>query len=144
MRRLIELLLGVGLLVAACYLVVENVRYGRNGVATHGTVVRVVNSVEVDESSFSHTQAPVVEYQPVGSREKRRFRSRTWANSLLVPRTGTRVRVVYLPDEPENARIPSVWHWILPLVFAGFGVASLLGKVTWDRDRSWGFRWNSD
>ena len=144
MRRLIELLLGVGLIVASFYLVAENLRYGRNGVKTYGTVVRVVNRVEVDDGSFSHTQSPVVEYQPVGSKEKRSFRSSTWASSLFVPKTGSRVRVVYLPNEPENARIPSVWHWILPLIFAGFGVGSLLGKLAWDSDRSWGFRWNSD
>ena len=57
---------------------------------------------------------------------------------------GSRVRVVYLANEPENARIASVWHWIVPLILAGFGVASVLGRLTWDRDRSWGFRWDSD
>ncbi len=143
MNRLLEVGVGVLLVGVALYATGENLRYARHGIEVEGTIVRVVNRVEVSEQSVGYTKAPVVEFLPVGEREPRRFLSDIWTHALFAPRTGERVDVTYLAAEPENARIDSWEHWLLPLLFAAFGVASLLGySHFYDRERGFGFHWD--
>lgn len=119
-------------------------RYAREGIDLTGIVVQVANRVEVDESSWSLTQAPVLEFTPSGTSTKRRFRSSIWTHAWFAPKTGARLAVVYLESEPENARIDTWQHWLLPLLLGGLGVASAMGWTTSERSRKFGFRWNDD
>lgn len=144
MRRLFEILIGIAMLAGAIYAAKENVRYGRDGIDVPGIVVQVKNRIEVDESSWSRTQAPVVEFTLHGTSEKRRFRSSIWTNASFAPKAGTRLPVVYIENEPENARIDSWAQWLLPLLLAGFGIALAMGWTTGLRERRFGFRWNND
>jgi hypothetical protein len=144
MRRMFEILVGLLFLGGAVYATKQNLRYGRDGIDAEGTVVTVMNRVEIDERSWSLTQAPVVEFMPRGTRAKRRFRSEIWTHAWFTPKSGSRLPVVYLEGEPENARIDTWQHWLLPLILAAFGIASAMGWTSWQRDRRFGFRWNDD
>lgn len=143
MSRFLQIALGTALLFAAAYTAKENLRYSREGITAQGIVVMVTNRVEIDDRSLSHTQSPVIEFTPAGSNTRRRFRSSIWTSPLFAPRTGETLPIVYLEAEPENTRIDSGWNWLLPLLFAGLGIAAIMG---WTRSSSRGFafRWNSD
>lgn len=144
MRRMFEILIGIVMIGAAIYAVNQNLLYSREGIDLTGIVVQVTNRVEIDENSWSLSQAPVVEFTPRGAREKRRFRSSIWTHAWFGPKTGARLPVLYLENEPENARIDTWQHWLLPLILAGLGVASVMGWTSWQRDRRLGFRWSED
>ena len=143
MGRMFQILIGIAMLCGAAYTTKENLRYNSDGIRVIGSVVRVMNRVEVDERSFSATQAPVIEFVPDGSSEKRMFRSSIWSSALFSPKVGSSVRVLYLEGEPENARIDSWAQWILPGVLALVGVACLMGWTRTDHGR-FGFRWTDD
>jgi hypothetical protein len=143
MSRVLEIAFGAALILGGAYAAKENLRYAREGLTAQGKVVMVTNRVEVDEQSLSHTQSPVIEFTPAGSAGKRRFRSSIWTSSWLAPKTGETLPVVYLKGEPENARVDTRWQWLLPLLLAGIGGATIMG---WTRrsSRGFAFRWNSD
>ena len=141
MRRIFEILIAIVLFVIAAYSIKENLRYGREGVSVVGTVVKVTNRVEVDDRTLSYDKSPVVEFAPRGGAEKRRFRSSIWTSAWLTPKTGDSVRVLYLENEPENARIDSWAQWLLPVILLVMAVFTAMGWGT-HRDSRWGFRWD--
>lgn len=144
MGRMVQILVGIALLLGAAYASKENLRYSRDGVRAIGSVVKVLNRVEVEDGSFSATQAPIIEFVPAGASERRRFRSSIWTGALFTPRVGASVRVLYLEGEPENARIDTWAQWLLPAVLALVGVACLMG---WTRPHSgsrYGIRWTEE
>lgn len=143
MRRMVEIIVGVALVLVAAYAVKENLRYAREGLRTTGTVVTITNRVELDGDSVSHTQSPVVEFKPVDGGVARRFRSSIWSHAWLTPKTGETVPVVHLPGAPEDARIDSYWHWLLPALFGAFGIAALMGWTHGSWRRS-GLVWSDD
>jgi hypothetical protein len=143
MARLLEIAFGAALIVASIYAANENLRYSRDGMTSRGTVVMVTNRVEVDPQSLSHTQSPVIEFTPAGSKTKRRFRSSIWTSAWFAPKTGETLPIVYLAAEPENARVDSWSHWLFPLLLAAVGGATLMGW-TQRSERGFAFRWNSD
>jgi len=144
MRRLFEILIGISMLAGAIYAAKENVRYGRDGIHVPGIVVQVQNRIVFDERSWSCTQALVVEFTLRGTSEKRRFRSSIGTSASFALKTGTRLPVLYIENEPENARINSCAQWLLPLMLAGFGIAFAMGWTTGPRERRFGFRWKND
>lgn len=146
MGRLFETVFGIALIGGAAYTAKENIDYARSPMQVMGSVVQVMNRVEIDidESSFSLTQAPVIEFTPIGSKTPRRFRSSIWTHAWFGPKTGENVPVVYLEREPENARIATWQHWLLPLLLGVVGVAAIMGWATSASEGRFVFRWNSD
>lgn len=144
MGRFFEILIGVVMLGGAAYTAKENIEYARSPMQVTGSVVHVMNRVEIDENSWSLSQAPVIEFTPIGAQAPRRFRSSIWTHALFGPKTGERVPVVYLEREPENARVATWQHWLLPLILGIVGVATMMGWATPERTSRFGFRWNSD
>lgn len=144
MRRTFEILFGIALSVGAVYTAMENLEYARSAIVVTGSVVGVINRVEVDEHSWSFTQSPMVEFVPRGTTVKRRFLSSIWTHALFAPKTGDRLSVAYLESEPENARVDTWQHWLLPLILAMVGVALLMGWASSERPSRFGFRWTSE
>lgn len=144
MGRFFETLIGIALLGGAAFTAKENIDYARSPMQVTGSVVQVMNRVEIEEGSWSLTQAPVIEFTPIGTQAPRRFRSSIWTHALFGPKTGERVAVVYLENEPENARVATWQHWLLPLILGIVGVATVMGWGTSERASRFGFRWSSD
>ena len=144
MRRLMEILLGVAMLCGALYTAKQNLDYAQHAIKVMGSVVQVTNRVEIDDDSWSHSQSPVVEFLPRGASAKRRFRSSIWTHALFAPKTGEQLPVQYLENEPENARVASWMHWLMPIVLLIVGIATLMGWTTSKDTSRFGFRWNSD
>jgi hypothetical protein len=141
MRRLFEILIGVALLGAAVHSGNENLRYAREGLHGTGVVVEVLTRVEVDDGDWTLTQTPVVEFTPAGAAASRRFQSSIWTQVWFAPKTGDRVPVVYLADQPENVRIASWQHWLVSVLLAGFGLCCVMGWVHWHTNERRRFGW---
>ena len=92
---------------------------------TTGVVTGVVPRTSTDDSGMtSTTYAPAVRFQsPAGQQID--FVSAISGSS--VPQVGAPIDVLYLPDNPQNAKVGSGWLWLGPLLF-GF-IGGIFGAV---------------
>jgi uncharacterized protein DUF3592 len=111
----------VGLvLLGVCTLLVLNAREFRStAVATTGTVVGYETHYDTDEGRRSETYSPVVRFTAPDGRQ---VEVRTNVSSSRRPRVGEQVKVLYQPDDPQDARIDTATTRLVgPLVTGGLG-----------------------
>ena len=98
------------------------------GIATSGVVVG--HTERRHSGAASTTYSPEVEFQ-APSGEKILFAASF--SSRRLPTLGRKVKVLYYPDNPQDADIAaSLSSWILPLLLLAFGLVSLfMSIVVW-------------
>lgn len=109
-------LFGIGALAVALWLYRDTSTFLTEATRAVGTVVDLVRS----ESSDSTTYKPVVRFID-RTGEEIEFTSSTGSNPPSYSR-GEQVEVLYLPSQPQKARIHGFFSlWGLPLIFGGLG-----------------------
>jgi hypothetical protein len=94
--------------------------FGREAVATRGTVVEL----RMTDSGDGPTYAPIVEF---ATRDGRAVRFEGTSTNPH-PEPGDTLALLYRPTNPGDARIDSVVHrWLMPAVFAPLGAIALVG-----------------
>jgi hypothetical protein len=101
-----------------------------------GVVIRLDTRESHDRGRVSRTFVPVVEFEAAG-------RKITFTGSVgsapAAYKVGERVKVVFAPGNPDDARIDSFWEqYVMPGIFLGVGVICLLiglvllfGRAAW-------------
>lgn len=114
---------GAGLLINAVWMLVQ--RLSARGVAS-GRVVdhEVTTSSSIETSSEATTlYRPVIEF----TAGQRRYRfTAVGGDPEPRPKRGTRMRVRFLPDDPETAYVATFANmWVMPIVWALAGAVAL-------------------
>lgn len=115
---------GVGLVVfiVGCIMGSRRRALSRAEVRTQGRVVKIEKSTEIEDGRTSVSYDRVVEFASSDGA------THSFTDTMVGYGIGTTVNVVYDPENPSNARIPSVWNsvdlWlgIVLLWLCGFGV----------------------
>lgn len=118
----IFLLLGLGMLAGGVYSFQSSQRFVAAAEMTTGSVVDLERRESRDsDGNRSITYYPVVRYRlPNGGDHQ--FRSSTGSNPPSY-RQGEEVEVLYLPDDPYQARINGFFSlWGLPVILSGMGL----------------------
>lgn len=106
---------GVGMLAGAFFWFNSNSKFSEEAISAEGTVVDLV----VNRSRDSRTYSPVVQFMNEAGR-KIEFKSQTGSNPPAYSR-GESVEVLYIPANPEQAKINSF--------FSLWGGVSILGGL---------------
>ena len=107
---------GIGMLIGAFFWYNSSSEFSEKSVRAEGTVVELV----VNRSRDSRTYSPVVQFVNEAGK-KIEFKSRTGSNPPDYSR-GEKVEVLYLPENPEEAKINSFFAlWGGALIFGGLG-----------------------
>ncbi len=127
----IFLVIGLGMLVGAVYNFQSTRTFVAGAELTVGTVVELERRESRDsDGNRSVTYYPVVRY-PLPAGGEHQFRSSTGSNPPSY-RQGQQVEVLYLPNNPYEARINGFFSlWGMPLILSGMGLAfaGLLGGI---------------
>lgn len=114
-------IVGVGLLIGALFLYQSASAFLAKATTADGTVVDLVRS----RSSDSITYRPVVQFMNQKG-EKIEFISSSGSNPPSYSK-GEKVEVLYLPDEPQKAKINGFFSlWGAPVILGGLGGAFFL------------------
>lgn len=116
-------LVGIGMLVGACFLYKSTSAFVAEATRAEGTVVELIRS----ESSSSATYKPVVNFVSQKG-EKIEFVSSVSSNPPSYSK-GQKVEILYLPAEPQNAEINGLFSiWGSSIILGGMsGVFFLIG-----------------
>lgn len=134
MARGWSLLLGIGLLAGAVWAGERSLEYRRHGIVVEGTVVEVHAQLTREGDSVSYTEQPVVRYQRLHEHQPRSM-TFNWASPLFGRHApGDKVKVRYLPDDPDAAREDSLLlDWAIPTVLLILGLAGVTGRLQGSR-----------
>ena len=104
-------------------------RIVHEGVEAQGLVVENYAAPRAVGKTSTTALAPVVEFR-TGGGELVRYASTTFTTPVSHP-VGARVRVWYLPENPQVVTLEGVDSWLIPVVLGGFGlIFCLIGWPT--------------
>jgi hypothetical protein len=117
-------LVGIGALAVALWLYRDTSIFLGEATRAVGMVVDLERSQSSDSTTYSTVYRPVVRFTD-GTGVEIKFTSSTGSNPPSYSR-GERVEVLYLPSQPQKARINGFFSlWGLSLIFGGLGALFL-------------------
>ncbi|HSP13549.1 MAG TPA: DUF3592 domain-containing protein [Thermoanaerobaculia bacterium] len=121
------LAVGAGTQVGALMLLRRPIRLMRAGGSANGVVVDSEKSMEPGHGASSAFFFDVVEF---ATREGRSIRVTSEVGRRVARAKGSRVRILYDPDQPHEAELatfPALW--LFPVVLSAFGMPFLLAGL---------------
>lgn len=117
--RLVFSLIGIGLLLGAYLFYQHTQNFLKKAIRAEGEIVALIPS----EDAGTHT--PQVSFQTQKG-EIIDFTSNIGSSSYDETDIGKKVTVLYLPENPQTARLQNFWNlWLNPIVLGGFSLIFL-------------------